>query len=208
MKYVHPALRLSGYFTVVSASIVAVAALIVVNWWAARPQQAPHRLRWVAVAKSEITQGRQLTEAQLQWRLVKLAQDSGYIASAKAAVGKYAQRTIGAGKLLSPADLAELPPADVLQGGAVVPVEVRSDYAASLKPGMRLAFVHEKAILPSLETLTTGKDGRGFLLSAMGVSSSDTKVTLLTVQVEAADLPLVPMLGTGEWRPVILSNPQ
>jgi hypothetical protein len=205
MRPVRLRLPLLVYLSAFALSFLAVVALIIVSWWEAA-QQPRHHLRWTAIAKSKITQGSQLTEAQLQWRFVKLPEDFGFIASAKAALGRYARRTIDEGSPLCPEDLDDLPPTDVPTGGAVVPVQVKSDLAGSLKPGMRLAFVQEKEILPSIETLASSKDGRGFFLLALGASPSDTKVTLLTIQVEASGLALVPKLGTGEWRPVILDS--
>lgn len=136
MSDMNPTLRLLSYLGAILLSVLVVAALIIGNWLAARPtsQEPLQRLRWVAFAKTNIVQGSAVKADQLQWRLSRLPDGSRYVFVSQMAVDRYALGNISEGACLNRDDFNVFAPDDAPAGGAVIPVEVKTEHVASLKP--------------------------------------------------------------------------
>jgi hypothetical protein len=201
-----PRKRLALYLFAMVLTVGFISALIIWNFLFAWSKDNGnfYRLRSYVVAKTNIVQGVQLTEEYIERRLGRLRVDTRFIPNPTMPVGKYALKDIDKGYILTADLLSESPPADVTVGGAVVPVEVKSKHAVSLKPRMLLALVKNKTKLPSVELCSGKNEPCGFLLLSMTTSSGNPAITVLMIAVPKDMLSCVAELATGEWNPVIL----
>ena len=113
------------------------------------------------------------------------------------AVGKYALEDFKKNVPLCPELLSDRAPVSPPAKGAALPIEVKTELTEGLRPGMRLAFVQNKNMLPKATS-----QHQGFLLLTMALSTSDAKKTILTVAVPQQESAVLPILATGEWHPV------
>jgi hypothetical protein len=207
-RYQRDVLRIIWYVIVMAVSIVLIASPVLISWLFAHKihNNSQYRLRWYIVAKTHIAKGTRLTEDDLRGRLGLLVADTDdFIAVEKLAIGKYANAAIGQGKPLRLEHLSEFAPMDVPAGGAVVPIEVKTEHAYNLQPGMQLAFVQDKVMFPASQDILAAAKDTGFLLLSVTPSTRDGAITTLTVQVPQHKLKAVAALATGQWRPVVLS---
>jgi SAF domain-containing protein len=206
--YLSTALRITWYVIGMVVGLLLIASPVFVSWYLA-PQiynKSQYRLRWYVVAKTNIAKGTRLTEDNLQGRLGFLAAHTDdFIAVEKMAIGKYANTAIGKDKPLQAEHLSEFIPADVPVGGAVIPIEVKTEHAYNLQPGMQLAFVQDKVMFPASQDILASAKDTGFLLLSVTPSARDGAITTLTVQVPQNKMEAVATLATGQWRPVVLS---
>jgi hypothetical protein len=206
MNYLVFLARMFLYTLVGALSLALVAALVFFSWRMAAPEasQTPRRLRWHMIAKQKVLRGTKLREDDVTWKVSRIPEDTPYLSASRFAVGRYAAGDIAEGELLRPAELSVYAPSDATDNGMVVPVEAKTEYTQSLKPGMRLAFVQEKVILPAANEATPEKGEPGFPLLSVTHSARDAAVTTLTVRVEKSQLKVAPLLGTGSWRPLVM----
>jgi hypothetical protein len=201
-----PALRVLAYLSASALSILIVALITVSSWWlaASAPGKLPQRLRWHMVTKTKIPKGRQVKDDDVTWTLGRVSETEKLIPMSKTVVGKYAVNDIESGSSCIPDALSDLALIEAPNNGAAVPVEVKTLDAASLKPGMSLAFVQDKKILPATSAKKT--NSKGFLLLSITTSAPEPTITSLIVKVEADDISAVPLLGSGQWRPIALGE--
>jgi hypothetical protein len=192
------------------AAFAAILAVPVVNWYAARDHADAGTLRWCVVAKRPVVRGARIADEDVGLTMRRLSADT-CVADIRRVKGKYASAQLDAGKLVSSGNIVDLAPAAVPANGAAVPIEVKSEHAASVQPGTRLIFVREKDKRTTTIPARSGKGAkrklRGLEVISVAVSGKDGAVTTLMVAVEASDISLIPALATGQWRPVIISNP-
>ena len=199
-----PFFRMLGYVSASMVSISLIVGFIVSSWIYAHPANTPRqRLRWHMITKTAIPRGKQIKEDDVTWTLGRTSDDQSLSLLSKTVVGKYALTDIKVGSNCIPSSLSDLAPADPPENGAAVPVEVKTSDAASLLPNMRLAFVQDKTMLPSYQK---GSANQGLLLLSITRSEQEPTTTSLIVKIEEKDMTAVPLLGSGLWRPIILSK--
>lgn len=207
------------------ASLLGIAvllSLVFVSWWYAKDKA--FRLRWHITAKHQLVKGTRLTEKDIDWNLGRLSEELQFIPTKDFVIGKYTKTDLSEREVITPEQISEYAPSTVAQGNLVVPVEMKTEHAISLKPGMYLAFVQEKIMLPAVKTPapktplkkttaalkqpkpTLPKSVQGFLLLSVTPSLRDAAITTLTVEVPLEQIDSVAALATGEWRPVILNS--
>jgi SAF domain-containing protein len=203
-------LRITSYAAASLMSVMVIVTLVFTSWLYARPQnpKAPPRLRWHMITKNKIEKGTQIKADDVTWKLGRVTASETLIPISKTVVGKYALRDIAANTTCIPELLSDLALADPPMGGAVVPIEVKTSDASSLKPGMHLAFVQaDKGVQPAT-TLLNKQNQPGLELLSMMASTRDAGDTTLLVKISKSDLDSVRLLATGVWRPVILGSPE
>jgi hypothetical protein len=206
MKYFFFILRMGFYLFIGVLSLTLVVLLVLASWQKAAPEdgQKPRRLRWHMIAKQKILRGTRIGDDDVTWTVSRIPEDTPYVSAARFAVNRYSESDVEEGALLRPGELSVYAPAAATVNGAVVPVEAKTEYTLSLKPGMQLAFVQGKVILPAVSDAAAGKAEPGFALLSITHSPRDAALTTLSVQVDEKQLKLAPLLATGEWRPVVL----
>jgi hypothetical protein len=198
--------RMIFYAFVGLASLAVLSLLIWKNWEAAAPQGGarPSRLTWHAIAKRKIHKWAKLKEDDVTWTLARIREGDEGVPKRALAVGRYAADDIVEGAPLRAELLSEFPLAEAPDNGAVMPVDVKTEHAASLKPGMRVAFLNDKALLPR-----QGKPGalardQGFTILCVTTSAKDESLTTLSVQIPPGEMKSLQTLGSGQWRPIVL----
>jgi hypothetical protein len=210
MKRLRALLRIIFYLFGAAVSLAIAALPIAGSWWVAsgRATVTEGSMRWCIEAKTSVVKGIKLTDENVDWTIRRVKAWEHCVSGAKQAVGKYAVVNLMEGDLLKPEHFSEFAPAKVPDGGAAVTVEVKTEHAAGLKPGMRLAFVQEKEkttiMIPEAKKLTGLQNASGFELLSITASQKDASVTAVTIAAEKSDLTYVPTLASGQWRPVIL----
>jgi len=187
-----------------------IVTLIVTSWVHARPRDpdSPSRLRWHMITRSKITKGTQVKASDVTWRLGRVAARDPLIPISKTVIGKYALRDIDANSSCIPEVFSDLALADPPQGGAVVPIEVKTSDVSSLRPGMQLAFVQQDKGVQPVTTLLSKQNQPGLRLLSMTASVKEPGATTLLVEINKSDVGAAPLLVTGVWRPVILGAPE
>lgn len=169
---------------------------------------AEKHFRWCVVTQTPVARGLKINHENVSWAVKRLSENEDFIADKSQAIGKYAWADLAEGEILKPAHFSDFAPTKVPLDGAAVPVEVKTEHAGSIKPGMRLAFVQEKEkpvlMIPDAKNLTGKQKSAGFEVISIAVSSKDASITTLTLAVEKNDLASVRDLANGQWRPVIL----
>lgn len=186
-----------------TATVVAAAVGLSWRWAEDRNGGKPRYLRWHIIAKSDIPQGAQLREENVGWKLGWVPDESQFYPKAILAIGQFAKVKIDAGTRLNSYNLQRFALATAPENGAVVPVEIKTEHAGGLQPGMKLAFVHNKEMLPASKE---GEAQRGFEVLCITTSQRDPAITTLMVKVEPSYMVLLPSLATEQWRPVVLSD--
>lgn len=180
-------------------------ALIATSWWfASRRDEKTSHLRWHMVAKNMIRRGAQLREENIGWRLGWVPEGSNLLPMGSV-VGKFSSVDIPPETCLSADNLTAFAIATPPDNGAVLPVEVKTESVGALQPGMMLAFVQNKTVLP-VAAIGPKQKKIGFELLCVTTSQRDPSITTLMVKVEPEDMGLIPVLGTDQWRPVVLGK--
>jgi hypothetical protein len=203
-------LRIARYLAASLGSILLIVTLVIISWLYARPKEgaAPMRLRWHMVTKNKIEKGMRVRKDDVTWKLGRVPSTNPLIPVSTLVVGKYASCDIDANSACIPEAFSEFALAEPPRGGVVVPIEVRTSDASSLKPGVHLAFVQQdKGVLPRT-TLLSNQRQPGLEVLSMMTSIKDPADTTLLVKVSKGDLDSVALLATGVWRPVILGDPE
>jgi hypothetical protein len=184
------------------------------SWWAAfqRDYVTEGRQQWCIIAKTPIVRGLKLADENVDWAIRRVRADDRFIWDARRVVGKYALVDLAEGDLLKSEHLSGFAPSKAPDGGAAIPVEVKTEHAGGLKPGMRLAFVQEKEkermMIPAAKGVMERTIEPGFELLSVVTSSKDASVVTLTIAVNKTNLAYVQDLAIGQWKPVILSDPK
>lgn len=200
--------RLILYWFLIIGTFSMTGFLVIISWqfaWS-KWEGTPHRLRWYMVTKSNVYKGTKIDNNDLRGSLWWLPQNASFISTAKTAVGKYAVRDIKQGTRLKPRDFSNLAPIGSSLGGAVLPVEVKSEYVFGLKPGMRLAFIQGKIILPSVREPSIRHENTGYLLLSLTLSQREASIATLMVEVPQKHLGSSTALASGQWCPIVLSS--
>ena len=195
-------LRIIGGF-LLTAIVVAGAVILSWKWAESWNGGNPRNLRWHIVAKSDIPQGAQLREENVGWRLGWIPAGSRFFPKGTLAIGKFAKDNITAETCLNSDNLTPFALATAPENGAVLPVEIKTEHAGGLQPKMRLAFVHDREMLPPSKP---GETQSGFELLCITTSQRDPAITTLMVKVVPSYMALLPALATEQWRPVVLGN--
>ena len=199
------------YFVTAIICLAIVFSPIVASWWLvyARADVKDGRMQWCVVAKRPLIKGLKLTEQNVDWTIRRVRKGDGFIPDTQSAIGKYATIDLNEGELLKPEYLSEFAPAKTDETSAAIPIEVKSEHAAALKPGMRLAFVQEQekksVMVPEAGSAQT--TASGFELISITTSSKDASAITIIVSVSKTDLAKLQGLAVGQWRPVILTSP-
>lgn len=184
---------------------------IAASWWLVSQRQYDRegRMQWCVVVKRPLIKGLKLTEENVDWTIKRVRTGDQFIPDAKSAIGRYAQRDLAEGELLKPEFLSEFAPSEESYADAAIPVEIKSEHAAGLKPGMRLAFVQERekksVMIPAVKVEGQTSES-GLKLLSITASLKDAALVTIFVSVSKSDLAKVQDLAIGQWRPVILSN--
>jgi hypothetical protein len=163
------------------------------------------RVRWFLVAKTDVPEGTRLSSEHVESRLTWLpADESQYISSASAVIGKYTLRPFERTERLTPADLASTPFIRPPPGGAIIPVTVRAEHAGVLEAGMRLAFVRPNIVVPELKEIQKQQAPYGFALRAVMPAPDKSMATVLLIELVACQTRYITHLAGADWVPVIL----
>jgi len=214
MRYAWAVLRVSYYLVCGAVGSAVLVGLVAADWWLAMPppRTKPLRLQWYVTVKNNVAKGTVLIAENVRLGLRKLPTDDGLIRTRRffttpdLAVGKFATEDIAPGAPLCEESLAILGPGESPVGGAIVPVVVKTEYTGNLKPGMRLAFVLGKEMLPALKKAPETAV-QGFLLVSIARSRQEPSNSILSVAVPKDDLVGAGRsLATGDWRPILLDR--
>jgi hypothetical protein len=200
--------RMIFYALVGVISLAAFALVILKNWEKASPgwgENSP-RLTLHATASRKIRKGARVKDEDVTWAISRLRQGESGLPKRSLARGKYAVTDIAEGSALRPGLLSDFAPVEAPQNGAAIPVEVKTDHAVHLVPGMRIAFLKDNEMLPKGRNPDAGENSRGFLLLSITGSVKDESLTTLTVQVPPAEMVSLSALGSNQWRPVVLGQ--
>jgi hypothetical protein len=191
-----------------SATILLVVVSFVARVWSTNCGRKPDRPRprWHLVARSQILKGSVLTEGKLQPRLARLPEDARFVPTLKEAVGKFALERVEENTVLKREMISEIVSGNIPPGGAVVPVEVATDDAVGLVPGMHLAFAQDKQMVPSAKDLAKPHPQPSFDLLAVSPSPRTPATTTLIVAVPKCRLSTAVTISTGQWRPIVLGQ--
>lgn len=197
------------YVAAMVGGLLAISALISANWAVASRRQGgqPLRLRWYVVASVDIAKDARIGADSVSRRFGLLPDDTAYISSVERVVGRYAADAIAANEIISSRELADSVSVPLPVDSVLVPVEVKPEHAASLRPGMQLAFVQGRQVIPPAAnpgggpTLAVGVT----LLKVVDTRQGAPAVTL-EVAVPTAEELWIGRLATGMWRPVIVSR--
>lgn len=195
---------------IVSVPFIFLTLLPGASWWLAGRDKVvvANSLRWCVLTQAPAPRGVKIKDENVGLAIRRLGKDDCLIADKSQAVGKYALTDLAEGEALKPAHVSESAPAKNTTGGATIPVEVRTEHAESIKPGMQLAFVREKEgrplMVPDMKHLTGVRKAAGFEVISITLSSKDASITTLTIAVEKKDMASIRLLANGQWRPVML----
>jgi hypothetical protein len=176
-----------------------ILGLLSCGWWL--PYQTHYRLRWHVVANTPIRKGQPLTANRVRGAFNRLPEDASFVSDPALLIGRYPRQDFKKDERLEANLFSINPPNQAPKGGLTVLVEVSAADAAILAPGMRLAFVQTRILLPEkLDTLA----GLGFLVTA--ITPTADKKALLTTVVPSRWRCLAKQLTEGQWRPIVISQ--
>ena len=165
-------------------------------------------LSWCVVTKSPVMRGAQFRDEDVGLSVRRLKKTDTCVADLRRAVGKYAASPLRMDELVTPVHVTDAVPATPPSKGVAVPVEVKTEHAGSVRPGIRLAFIQEKdksiRMIPRPKGTGAKRTWPGLEVISVAASGK-ASTTTVTVAVTQADAPLIPALGSGQWRPVIVS---
>lgn len=205
MRLARTLLRGLYYLVCAVAGLAICGGLVIGSWRLAQPD----RLQWYVTVRSDVAKGTKVLAENLRFNLRWLPINADrpsaphFFTTPEQASGKYALEDIPSGDSLSEGNLATLAPADPPPGGAIVSIDVKTNYTASLKPGMRLSFAQQKAMVPG-SSGASKRAVRGLLLVSLAPSSRDPGVSTLSVEVPKGMMHVALLLATGEWRPIVV----
>lgn len=214
----------------------AVAVLIIAWSW----REAPHncvvgatqpcgRIRWVVAARDDIWPGQELTDRLIDDGLRRTSIDIADIAVRRNLIGQYLHTTSPPMALACSADAA-IHAGTILErqmvgpplwkpavgSTAAVPVAVDPEFAAGLKPGMRVVFARkvDKAMMwagaspcPEAGKARQTSYGSGYPV-LFRINGSDKSKAIVVVEVPNPELHTNGELLDGTWRPVVVAaNP-
>jgi hypothetical protein len=201
-------IRIAWHVVCALAIIAVMLVPVFASWYWAAGRVAPsHRLRWVLVASANLPERTRLVADQIESRLAWLsAEDSTYISAASAAVGKYTSRPLKRGGALNRHHLALVPSLTPRSDGLIMPITIKADQAAGLKPGMRLAFAKAGSSVPPVAELQRKTDPRGFGLLAIVPVPDKGATAVIFVELAQCQTRHALQLASADWVPLILEG--
>lgn len=229
---------LRGLLIGASALGTGIVAVLIIAWsW----HEAPHncvvgatqpcgRIRWVVAAREDIWPGEELTDRLIDDGLRRTSIDIADIAVRRNLTGQYLHATSPPTALACSADAAIHvgtilerqmvgPPLwkPAVRSTAAVPVAVDQEFAAGLKPGMRVVFARkvDKSMVwaGASPCPDAGKAreqapyGSGYPV-LLKINGSDKSKAIVVVEVPNRELHTGAELLDGAWRPVVVAvNP-
>jgi hypothetical protein len=202
-------LKLTLYVLLIVFSIGGAAGLIWWNWAKAAQSAGspPRRPGWYVAARNDLAPGRAIEGKDLKWVIGWVPGNATFITAPNEAVGKYPRSDIKNGQGILPEKLSEYIPAITPAGGAILPVEVKTDHITGLTPGDSLAFVGSKQMIPAFSASGKRATPSGFKLIALTPSTREAQNTSLLIEVPPEEMKSVAALGQEMWRPVRLGSP-
>lgn len=212
-------------YVVAMAFTIGVAMLpIGASWLLAAQNDEVNRRPWrmCVVAKLPVRKGMPMAAEDFDWSLRRIEFGKDAVADPALLVGRFAARDLPADSTIYPDDVLDAVPCPAGKY-LCLPVEVKPEHAAGLRPGARLAFVQqgkeegtfvtESAIKEAAPVPPTRRKGAPAepapqvsfeLISIIRGAKPDSPVALI-VAVEQKDALSAAKLGSGQWRPLRLN---
>jgi hypothetical protein len=186
-------------------TLAVAAALLWVVYWNWLASHDVGRLVWTVRTKAPISAGESISKDRLEGGFAYVHGDGNRVETLSETAGSYAIQELTGG-MIDRRQLSFNPLVPAVEPGSVISiVEVSSNHAAVLKPGMMLAFAREEdkreRIYPSLLQIRSGKPPP---LRLLGITRKGNDVTSLVVEVPSCATQIAPALASGQWRPVVL----
>lgn len=189
--------------TLLAAGVIAGAAAL--NYReAARFQAEGQRLTLYVTVQRPIASGTRLAAGDLSLRLGRVQlKDRRPIRDPNRAVGRYTLVSLAPGVGFARSCLSERAPGSPVAGHAVLPVQVPSEHAIGLRPGMRLAFASSSRVIPTAAELARDPAAAYPVLSVTR-SERDPAISTVMISLPHGRLASAARLGTEAWRPIVV----
>ena len=161
----------------------------------------PDPLKLCIIARSSVSEGRQITEEVLGIELRRVARGVRYVSSKKQILGMYAMRNFAQGEALNILDFTNAMHIADSTNRFTVAVQLKGEAFLGLRKGSRIALANENGVLPEERLILNGD---AFVVLTVTPSTNEVGAATVTLALSPQHMSYVTNLISAPWHPIVV----